>query len=665
MMVLRSTAKLSDGPFRRCLGIACAVAVLCWGPQCSADTVPEGRVGQHVPDAAFATLESLADEIDASQIVVFAFLGAECPLAALYAPRLNDLAADFGDRNVQFIGIFSNAQDSDDDVAAYAKKFQLAFPVHKDRKNRLADLLGAQRTPEVFVIDPQRRVRFCGRIDDQYAIGFPRVRPDREFLRLAVEQLLAGENVAEPAVATVGCLIGREHFEPSTGRVTYANSIAAIMNEHCVRCHRPGEAAPFALTDFAEVRGWADMIVEVTSEGRMPPVPRIDDPHGNFVDVPTVSAAQIAAIERWISEGTPFGNPAEVPPPVEFTTGWHLSREPDLVVYASEEPFEVPAEGLIEYQYFTVDPGLTEDKWVTEVEISPGNPRVVHHAAVSLSLSDESPIKFRDPTDRIIAGYLPGMGFGDGGGPDLWKELKVARFIPAGSKFVFQLHYQAVGTAQPDRTKLGMLFCDPDEVEHVLVNRWILNDKFEIPPEAADYKVERISVPFPDGSRLVAVAPHMHLRGKSFKVESIFSDGTRELLLDVPKYDFNWQFLYSLRDPKLLPTGTRFHCTAVFDNSAANPANPDPSATVRWGDFTDDEMMVGAFAFMLTKDEYLDYSARPSEAQATPRNKPQPVSSPPVPDSNEVRSSTAMMLLAAALFIVAAIWGLRFVRRAG
>jgi len=643
--------------------IACACLALSVPGEVPAAEPAVGRVGQRVPDAAFDAVSSLPG-FEEKRIAVFAYLGVECPLAQLYAPRLNKLAVDFAERDVQFVGIFSNAQDSPEDIAGYVEKYEVAFPVFKDEGNRLADLIGAQRTPEVFVMDEQRHVGFCGRIDDQYAISFPRKEPDQQFLRTAIEQLLAGEEVAQPEVAAVGCVIGREPVEEGTGLVTFSNTVAAIMNSHCVKCHRPGEAAPFALTDFGEVRGWAAMIVEVTTEGRMPPMPEIEDPHDHFIDVETITDSEIGRIKEWIENGTPFGDPADLPKPPEFTDGWHLSREPDLVVYASDEPFEVPAEGLIEYQYFTVDPGLTEDTWVVQAQILPSNPRVVHHAAVLLESSDGSPMSFRDPTDRIVAGYLPGMGYGDGKRPDDWTDLKLARLIPAGSKLTFQLHYQAVGTVEYDQTKFGLIFCEPDEVEHVMLGRRAVNTKFQIPPHDADYVVEGSSPPLPDDSRLFSLGPHMHLRGKSFRFEAIYPDKTRELLLDIPKYDFNWQYQYYLRTPKMLPAGTRIHCTAHFDNSADNPANPDPEATVGWGQFTEDEMMVGRYQFLLTKQEYLDYlsvseesspgnKARPSTTRAATslaQQAPTPTVQPTGPDRRRL-----MLLVGAGVLLFSAV----------
>lgn len=614
--------------------------------------------------------------LDADATLVIAFLGTECPLARLYAPRLNALAEEFAGAGVRLFGVFSNTQDSPEDVADFSREFQLTFPTMKDDGNRHADLLGAQRTPEVFLVDKDKRVRFCGRIDDQYEIELPRNAADHEFLRQALEEVLGGEEVARPSVPAVGCIIGREHSAEGDERVTYANTVAAIMNERCVKCHRPGEVAPFALTDFAEVRGWADMIVEVTTQRRMPPVPEFDDPQNRFHEPRGVSREEIASIEQWIEEGTPYGDPAELPTPPTFTKGWHMSREPDVVIYASEEPFEVPAEGVIDYQYFTVDPGFTEDKWVLEAEIVPGNRRVVHHAAVLCRTSHlPGRFKFSEPMDRLLGGYLPGMGYGDGKGLKELDELKIASFVPAGSKVEFQIHYTAVGSPQFDRTKLGLIFCDADEVEHVRLGRGVSNWGLEIPPETPDYKVEKTSRPLPSDSRLTSLGVHMHLRGKSFRFDLLYPDGRQELLLDIPRYDFNWQFIYLLKEPMILPAGTQLHCTAHFDNSSNNPANPDPTATVRWGDFTEDEMMVGTYHLLLTRDEYLEYidpesktqrRARPrvveSAAASAARSASRPTAPRTVQPASSRGSQIATLIASAALVLAIVLLGYRCVQ---
>jgi hypothetical protein len=264
-----------------------------------------------------------------------------------------------------------------------------------------------------------------------------------------------------------------------------------------------------------------------------------------------------------------------------------LPRKPDQVLYISEDPVEVKAEGTEPYRHYTVDPGFTEDKWVKWAECMPGNSRVVHHIIVFIK-PPGSQVRERDPDIRgfhFLAGFAPGtrpMVFPEG----------TAKKIPAGSKLVFQMHYTPSGSPQLDRSSVGLIFMDKDEVTHVAATTNTANHDFAIPPNDGNYRSDADST-FKRDTILLSLFPHMHLRGKSFRYEVTYPDGRQEVLLDVPKYDFNWQNSFILAEPKLLPKGTQMHCTAYFDNSADNLANPDPSEEVRFGPQTWHEMMIG------------------------------------------------------------------------
>ena len=233
-----------------------------------------GKVGQQVDDFTLQDYRghevSLADYAD-QQAVVLVFLGVECPLAKLYGLRLAELDQELGDQGVTILGINANVQDSVTEMAAYARRHGIKFPLLKDVGNRVADAVGATRTPEAIVLDATRTIRYRGRIDDQYGVGYVREKADRHDLRAALEDLLAGRAVQAPVTAPIGCLIGRVREPDEGAEVTYSNQIARILQNRCVECHREGEIAPFALTDYEEVAGWAEMIVEVVDEGRMPP----------------------------------------------------------------------------------------------------------------------------------------------------------------------------------------------------------------------------------------------------------------------------------------------------------------------------------------------------------------------------------------------------------
>jgi peroxiredoxin len=538
------------------------------------------------------SLATLAEK----KLVVVVFLGASCPLAKLYGPRLAELASEFEPRGVAFLGVNSNAQDSLADVAAFVRLHQIPFPILKDPDQAVADLLGAVRTPEAFVLDENRVVRYWGRIDDQYGIGVQRVRVQQRDLALALEQLLAGKTVSRPVVPSVGCRIGREPRVQSHGTITYAREIRPIVERRCVSCHRRGDIAPFSLTRPRSVVRWSAMIREVVSEGRMPPW-FADGRHGRFRNDARLAREEKRLLLAWIDDGCPLDEGAEPAADPGVSGGWRIPS-PDLVLPMAKQAFSIPAEGEVAYQYFEVDPGFREDRFVRAVQVRPGNLAVVHHAMVSIMPPDGD--KSRLDNVGALLDYAPGMP------PTVLPDGYAIR-IPAGSKFLFQMHYTPTGSPHTDLSRLGLVFTEPQKVRHEVRGGAVINPDLSIPPGAERHQVVGEFL-LAEDVRLLSLSPHLHLRGKSFRFEAVFPDGRREILLDVPRYDFNWQLRYELAEPKRLPTGTRLVCTAVYDNSAANPANPDPSQTVTWGDQTWEEMLIGFFAFVL-KDPSLAHQA--------------------------------------------------------
>jgi peroxiredoxin len=557
-----------------------------------------GALGQKVSEFSLrdyrGKMHQLSEYAD-KKLVVVAFLGNECPLAKLYAGRLNELAGRFDSRGVAFLGVNSNCQDSLTEIAAFARIHEIAFPILKDTGNELADLLGAERTPEVYVLDAQRAIRYRGQIDDQHIVGRSRPQARRELLREALDSLLAGGEVAEPRTAAVGCHIGRAPKTAAAGEVTFSGHIAAVLNNRCVRCHRAGEIGPFPLTSYEEVVGWAETIREVVDDGRMPPW-FANPEHGHYKNDARLPAEEKKLLAAWIDGGCPEGDPAQLPEPPTFVEGWQIS-EPDLVVYIADKPHQVPAEGTVAYQYFMIDPGFKEDKWIKMAEARPGNRAVVHHIIASFMGPNDSPRRLNLARGGPI-GYAPGIS------PARYPE-GAALFVKAGSKIVFQVHYTPNGTPQEDRSYLGLVFAEPNEVKYRVGGGMSANPRFEIPPGASDHVV-RARYRIKEDARLVTMTPHMHLRGKAFRYEAVYPDGTQEILLDVPKFDFNWQLRYDLAEPKLLPKGTVLACTAKFDNSEDNLANPNPKEAVRWGDQTWEEMMIGYFTTLPTREDAHD-----------------------------------------------------------
>lgn len=527
---------------------------------------------------------SLSDWQD-KQAVVVVFLGTECPLAKLYAPRLVEIADAYADRGVAVVGINANRQDSLAEIAHYARTHKIEFPILKDAGNVVADRFGAVRTPEVFVLDKERVVRYWGRIDDRFGVGYVQAAARQNHLTAALDAVLAGEEVATPECPSVGCLIGRAPRKPPTGEITFSKHVAGILQEHCVRCHRPGEIAPFALQSYSDVAGWADTIGEVLREGRMPPW-HANPAHGKFMNDARLPDAQRELILKWIANGLPEGSPADLPAAAKFTEGWQIPK-PD-VVYKMPKPFTVPAKGVVKYRYSTIDPGFTEDKWLQAAEARPGNHSVTHHLILFFHPPGKEEITPEEPLFNSIAAFAPGM-------PASIYPEGISRRIPAGSKLVFQIHYTPNGSEQIDQSEIGLVFADPKTVKKEISVEAAFNFLFRIPPGADNHRVEA-TYRFERNTTIYSLTPHMHLRGKAFRFEAVYPDKTQEVLLDVPKYDFNWQNFYILAEPKLMPEGTQIKLTAYYDNSPDNLANPDPTKTVAWGDQTWEEMMVGTFS---------------------------------------------------------------------
>ena len=397
---------------------------------------------------------SLGDYAKA-KLVVVAFIGADCPVANRYADRLAELAKDYEPRGVAFLAIDSNQQDSLPQLAHLAKIHRIEFPLLKDPGNVIADRFGAKRTPEVVLLDEARMVRYRGRVDDQYGVGFMRpAAKDRDLVQ-AMDQLLAGKAVSKPVTEVSGCFIGRVQREAPHGDITYSNQIARLVQSRCVNCHRTGGIAPFALTSYQDAAAWAETIGEVVHARRMPPwdaSPKV----GKFADDPSLSEAEIKLIEQWVENGVPEGNPKELPKPVQFADGWRIPK-PDLIL-TMPKMYRVQAKGVLPYQYFTVDPGFKEDKWIRASEVRPGNPSVVHHVVVIVQAPGA-------PAPELTGGIGDPVAIGAPGTAPLSFPEGTARYVPAGSKLVFQIHYTPNGVEQIDRTSVGLVFADPKKVE--------------------------------------------------------------------------------------------------------------------------------------------------------------------------------------------------------
>jgi peroxiredoxin/mono/diheme cytochrome c family protein len=537
-----------------------------------------------------------------SKLVVLAFLGTECPLAKLYAARLEEIARSYGNDQVAVIGLIANVQDNVTEMEAFARRHGITYPLLKDLGNKVADAVAARRTPEVILLDERRTIRYQGRIDDQFLVGVARKAPTREDLKSAIDELLSGQGVSLARTESIGCIIGRIREVNEASAVTYSNQISRIFQRHCVTCHREGEIGPFTLTSYDDVVGWGEMIAEVVRERRMPPW-HADPRYGKFSNDCSLSDADKELVYEWVNNGCPEGDPTELPEPRAFAEGWQLPRKPDKVYEMADKPFVIPAsagpKGL-DYQHFWVDPGFKEDAWIKAIEVRPGNRAVVHHVVIYLHPGgkEENFKGFGSGKEfYFLAAYVPGMLAGEPF-PD-----GAAKKIPAGSWLRFEVHYVPNGSEQEDLSRVGMIFADPKAITHEVRTLAVINTEFLIKPRLDDQEFTAQSKPTPIDMQVLSFFPHMHLRGKSFEYEIERPGGDRETSLSVPAFDFNWQTRYVCAEPLSLPAGSHVRVRAVYDNSEKNLANPDPSATVRNGIQSWDEMMVGYVDCLFSVEE--------------------------------------------------------------
>ncbi len=580
MLVVRSSIQAADAPAAPKYEIAGVIDA-------------EASLGMLIEDFTLRGISgkdySLSEFSD-HPIVVVMFLGYECPLVQLYAQRIVQLEEKFRSQGVAVIAINSNLQDSILELKHFARTHGITFPLLKDPGNKVADQFGAERTPEFYVLDAERRIRYRGGIDDQYGIDFRGPERTQDHLKNAVEDLLAGRDVKSPLTKVWGCHIGRVREVNEDAKVTWSDQISRLFQKRCQGCHRSGEIGPFTLLTYEDSVGWQEMIREVVTNHRMPPW-HANPELGEFMNDSRLSDEEIELVVDWVSNGAPEGDRTKLPPPREWVEGWPFG-EPDEVIDMADEPHAVPADAQAEYRYFFVDPGWKEGRWIKASWCRPGNPAVVHHINVYFRPPWQSWNEWRGGMVNLVSGFLPGQS-------TVMVEFDgTGLYIPAGSELVFEQHYTPNGTPQEDLSSLGLKFAEPEEIEREAIHVAAYNDKFVIPPFEANHQVEA-SYTFDRDSEIVFFCPHLHLRGKDFSYEAHYPDGRSEMLMEVLGYDYNWQTVYWLKDRKPMPKGTRIDCVAIFDNSEDNLSNPDPTREVRWSGFTEDEMMVGVLGLAL------------------------------------------------------------------
>jgi mono/diheme cytochrome c family protein len=384
---------------------------------------------------------------------------------------------------------------------------------------------------------------------------------------------------------------------------TFTKDAAPVLYKHCAGCHRSGDIAPMSLLTYEETRPWAKSIREKVASGQMPPWHAVA-PHGTFANDRRLSEQEKDTLIRWVDGGAPKGDPKDLPPAPTFTDGWEIGA-PDVVISMPKE-YEVPASGAIEYQYFEAPTNFTEDKWVQAIEVRPGVRSVVHHILVFcrepgvtpqppafVPVVPEMPAARPNAPSRtqartLIATTAPGTNA-------ITFQPGRALRIRAGAVLQFQMHYTSNGAAAKDKSSVGLVFAKQPPQEEIRTSAFV-NTLLVLPPGERNKAVDS-AIRFTEDTLIYALFPHTHLRGKSWEYRLVYPDGRAEVVLSVPTYDFNWQTYYVFTKPLTVPKGARLEATAHYDNSTANPWNPDPNAEVRWGEQTWQEMQYSGITY--------------------------------------------------------------------
>ena len=561
--------------------------------------------------------------------VCYAFLHPSCPLAQDYAPVLEVLARRFAEAGVRFVGVVCECDDPAE-VAAYRADFGITFPVHLDTGFTLAEALGATTTPQVVLVDSERRIRYSGRIDDRYKFRGVMTPGDAEpELADAIDDLLAGREVRVPVTTPAGCPLDRPERPvaraPASTAVTFSRHVLPFLHAHCQKCHSPNQAGPFELLTYDDAVDWTEIAIEEIEARRMPPAQIESDLEFTWPKPPT--AADLAMLRQWVADGKPEGDPADTPPlaPLPDYSAFREDLGPPDIVLEQPEPVRIGAHGNDIYRHIVFPLNRPEDLRLRAIQFLPGNRRVVHHALTGHlpRESAEEAVRnhggragFSHPDDRAGGFWEPhGIGFRmppirDDGQPRAAflsgfvpgvratvAPADAAVVIPAGCDVVVQGHYVRTGKLETDSSRIG-LWLDRQRPRKVMNMIYVNGDFAVVPQGVTDFRV-RGSWTLPEDADMVGVVPHTHQLARWLEIRAHLPGERQPLLvLRVPQWDYNWQSSYDLKEPRTFPAGTRFEAEVSYDNSAANPRNPfDPPQHVWHNESIHDEMLLPMFAF--------------------------------------------------------------------
>jgi hypothetical protein len=515
--------------------------------------------------------------------VVIVAQGNGCQIVRSNLEDLKSIRKDYANQGVEILMLNANMQDSRAKIVAEAEEWGNDFAIMKDRTQIIARALKLSRTGEVLIIDPRNwQVVYRGPLSDRVDFERQKNKANKRYVRDTLDALIAGKKVTPRTVNSPGCIINYDDIDPA--KISYSETIAPILKENCVACHVQGGIAPWAMSEYAMIKGFAPMIREVVRTKRMPPW-HADPEIGHWRNDVGMSDQDNKTLIAWIEAGAPRGegdDPLKQIQPHENL--WTLG-EPDLII--DIPAFEIPATGTVDYQFPNVPNPYDRDVWVVAAEVIPGDPKAVHH--ILAGSSEKQPQgRLSEIFENFIITYAPGNEASS-------MPAGTGVFVPKGGVYQFQMHYTPYGKKAVDRSRIGLHFSDKPPANFYR-EQVIVNFELAIPANTEQHE-ERAYFMFDKDAEIHALFPHSHYRGVSSTFEIQYPDGNVETILSVPNYDFNWQRTYQFTEPKPVPAGSRVVHRTIYNNSAKNRGNPAPDEIVYWGLQSEQEMLYGSVGY--------------------------------------------------------------------
>jgi len=554
------------------------------------------KIGESLTDLTLTDLNEnpiTLEDVSYDRALIIVFNSIVCPASLKYHVHKTQIHNTYGPKGVRLIAVNANFNETNEALQKHYQENPVPFPIYRDINNVLADQLGATHTPQAFLFDQNHILRYRGEIDNGW--GIPENTTSRGLWN-ALDALLANKTITQTDIPSFGCEIRRRPQTPTqvaANTPTFHRDIIPFLQERCQTCHRPGGIGRAAFYDYMEVLAWAHQMRDSIDARIMPPW-KAQTGYGEFKHARWLSDKEITQFNSWVDAGMPEGDSAHAPEPVHFPESWTLGT-PDLIL-EPESAYPLEAIGRDEYRCFVLPTNLTEDQYVSAIELLPGEREVVHHVSVYVDVSGKAKM-LQDLAPKVGYPSFGGIGvplyeslggWAPGNTPFILPE-GIGRHLPKGSDIVLQIHYHKIGRAVEDQSRLGIYFAKKP-VEKRLYQEIINSRLLIIPPNVKNHKVTG-SLTISQDEHILGIMPHMHLLGTEMKVTATYPNGEQKPLVWVKPWDFNWQETYVYKEPIALPRGTRITMEAYYDNSSTNPNNPyNPPKLVRWGEESTDEM---------------------------------------------------------------------------